>query len=159
MQATNWKDIADLVGTVAIVASLIFVGFEMRQTRSIALAETYQARADTEISIVSANLQPDSRRLWLKVTNNEALSADDEWLLEGLFVMRFAYLENLHFQMEIEMLSRELWDGQMNGLSGYFALPRFVEWWESASVSYRPSFSRDINEVIERNDHNNQRSD
>ena len=159
MQKAHWKDIAEVVGIAAIVASLIFVGLEMRQTRSIAVAEAYQTRTDSEMFMVSFSLQPDRRRLWLKVNNDEALSADDKLHFGGLMVIQFAYLENLHFQMESEMISRDLWDGQMNGLSGFFVLPQVVEWWESSSSSYRPSFSRDINEIIEGTDRNNRTSD
>lgn len=34
MQSTNWKDIAELVGIAVIVASLVFVGMQMRQDRA-----------------------------------------------------------------------------------------------------------------------------
>lgn len=39
MNKSSWKDIAELVGIAAIVASLLFVGLEMRQSHQIALAE------------------------------------------------------------------------------------------------------------------------
>ena len=40
MKSTNWKDIAELVGITAIVASLVFVGMQMRQDQEIAIVET-----------------------------------------------------------------------------------------------------------------------
>ena len=39
MKNTNWKDIAELVGIAAIVASLVFVGLQMRQDHVIARSE------------------------------------------------------------------------------------------------------------------------
>ena len=39
MKLMGWKDGVELVGIVAIVASLIFVGLELRQARDIALSE------------------------------------------------------------------------------------------------------------------------
>lgn len=39
MKFVDWKDGAELVGIVAIVASLIFVGLEMRQAQVIATSE------------------------------------------------------------------------------------------------------------------------
>ena len=39
MSSANWKDAAELAGMSAIVASLVFVGLQMRQTRDIALTE------------------------------------------------------------------------------------------------------------------------
>jgi hypothetical protein len=38
MKDATWKDRAEIVGIAAIVASLMFVGFQMRQDRVIAVA-------------------------------------------------------------------------------------------------------------------------
>ena len=39
MPGYNWKDIAELVGMTAIVASLIFVGLQLKQDRDLAITE------------------------------------------------------------------------------------------------------------------------
>ncbi len=49
MKTMNWKDAAETVGMAAIVASLIFVGLQMRQTRDIALTESDWNRMLSEI--------------------------------------------------------------------------------------------------------------
>ena len=49
MKTMNWKGSAELVGMAAIVASLIFVGLQMRQTRDIALTESDWNRMLSEI--------------------------------------------------------------------------------------------------------------
>ena len=51
MKSLNWKDGIEFVGVVAIVASLIFVGLEMRQSRDIALAERAVNMLMAEIEI------------------------------------------------------------------------------------------------------------
>ncbi len=45
MKKANWKDIAELIGILAIVASLVSVAFQLRQTQLALIAATYQARA------------------------------------------------------------------------------------------------------------------
>ena len=49
MKKFDWKALAELIGIAAIVASLIFVGLQMKQSRDIAIAEQYQARTDSSI--------------------------------------------------------------------------------------------------------------
>ena len=39
MRKADWKSIAELIGIAAIVASLLFVGLQMRQSQEIAIAE------------------------------------------------------------------------------------------------------------------------
>ena len=47
MKIHDWKTIAELIGIAAIVVSLVFVGLQMNQAQKIAIAEQYQARADS----------------------------------------------------------------------------------------------------------------
>jgi hypothetical protein len=51
------KDIAELIGLVAIVASLIFVGLQLKQSQEIALATQYQARAETTMNLSLAHIE------------------------------------------------------------------------------------------------------
>ena len=39
MKNTNWKDIAELIGITAIVASLVFVGLQLKQSQDVVLSE------------------------------------------------------------------------------------------------------------------------
>ncbi len=39
MKSTNWKDVAEMIGIASIVASLVFVGLEMRQDHIVARSQ------------------------------------------------------------------------------------------------------------------------
>lgn len=49
MKNGDWKSIAELIGIFAIVASLVFVGLQMRQSQEIALSQTHSVRSGTVI--------------------------------------------------------------------------------------------------------------
>jgi hypothetical protein len=59
LDRANWKDGAELIGVLAIVLSLIFVGFQIKQSHEIALAAQYQARLDTQVGVLTAYVQSD----------------------------------------------------------------------------------------------------
>jgi hypothetical protein len=65
MKSTNWKDVAELVGIAAIVASLVFVGLQVKQSQDIAIAASFQARTTTLAEAFSA-----------RAANAEALAAE-----------------------------------------------------------------------------------
>ena len=46
MDSAKLNDWMQVIGIFAVVASLLFVGLQMKQSQEIALAEQYQARAD-----------------------------------------------------------------------------------------------------------------
>jgi hypothetical protein len=94
MATTSGKDIVELVGIFAVVATLIAVVVELRQTQSALLAATYQARAFDAIGELMT--QADSEYLMpvLAATDEgadfeavENLSAVDRLRLKGFVTM------------------------------------------------------------------------
>ena len=71
----HWKDFAELVGITAIVASLIFVGLQMRQAQDIAISDGNLANAANKIetnNLIAAN--PD---VWFKGASGEELGESE----------------------------------------------------------------------------------
>ena len=54
MKKVNFDAWVQLIGMISIVASLIFVGMQMRQSQQIALAGQQQARAAANIVVLSS---------------------------------------------------------------------------------------------------------
>jgi len=55
MTTDRLKEIVELVAVFSIVASLIFVGLQMKQDQEIALSAAYQARTDTLVEFLTAS--------------------------------------------------------------------------------------------------------
>jgi len=55
MDSAKLNDWMQVIGIFALVASLIFVGLQMKQTHEIALSDAYQSRAATVIEMITAN--------------------------------------------------------------------------------------------------------
>ncbi len=137
MADKSWKDIAELVGIAAIVASLIFVGLQMRQSHEIALSEAHQQRAAMTSEAFLALSENDRALAALLVAvpsyaievpdgiEPEEYIAFQYWLL-GMMVTT----ENAHFQYQAGFLSEESWLRSRNGLKhqlriNALALPGF----------------------------------
>lgn len=71
----DWKKTAELVGVLALVASLIFVGLQMRQTNDVAYMELDTAM--TGMAIDTAELIAANPDLWVRGNAGEDLSAAD----------------------------------------------------------------------------------
>ena len=75
MKPRNWKDIVELAGIGAIVASLVFVGFQMQQDREIAIVDTYGSITESTENL--AALIYDSADIWQRGLDSEELSSAD----------------------------------------------------------------------------------
>ena len=82
MNTQKWKDIGELVGISAIVASLIFVGFQLKQDRDVALAESTQSfnASSAEVNAMIA----EHADIWLKGRNDERLSETEMIVMRRL---------------------------------------------------------------------------
>ena len=76
MKTRDWKDGAELIGIAAIVASLIFVGMQLRQDQNIAITETRSAITES-VGTIATLIQAD-RETWKRGVDGEELSAEDQ---------------------------------------------------------------------------------
>jgi hypothetical protein len=78
----HWKQLAEIVGVVAIVASLVFVGLQLRQTQEIARSQVLSANVGNRIE---ANIAiADHATLWDKASSGAELSTAEEVVIDRL---------------------------------------------------------------------------
>ena len=118
MKSANWKGTAELVGIGAIVASLVFVGLQMRQEQEIAIVDTYGAVAEVEINL--SILAGQYMEVWQRGLEGEELSIDDQ----GIFIGLLAAVESHHQRMYIR------WDrlgpGNPDDIASAFAYAIYI---------------------------------
>lgn len=142
MSATSWKEAAELIGIAAIVASLVFVGLELRQTQAALIASTYQARAfdamnaqrglaDSEyIRPILAKIDFDDEQ------SLDGLSSKEIWRVRQYYVSRMIDFDNEYFQYRSGYLDDNFFEGQFK--------PGLILWakrWRRLGMSeFRPKF-------------------
>ena len=82
MKTANWKSIAELIGMAAIVASLIFVGLQLRQEQAIAIVDTYGSIVESSQGVL--DLVGQNPEIWEKGLLGEELSTPDEIIFTGV---------------------------------------------------------------------------
>ena len=82
MKSASWKDIAELIGLAAIVASLVFVGMELRQTQKDSRIESGLTRAGWFFE--NRNAINDHAGVWVKAYSGEPLSEEESVIFSNL---------------------------------------------------------------------------
>ncbi len=109
---------AELVGIGAIVASLVFVGLQMRQEQEIAIVETYGALSEATIDLTI--VVGENMGVWQKGLKGEDLSLTEQ----GVFISLLASVEN-HYQRMFIRWSR-LGPGDPEGIASEFAYALYL---------------------------------
>ena len=121
MMKTGWKDVAELTGIAAIVASLIFVGLQLKQSHEIALAAQYHARAALSIENFNAEMESGDLAFWgrrVKRNVDDEQSVEDRGR-ESLRTIKYMLIvDNHYYQYRAGFLEEEMWQAQLTGLKG-----------------------------------------
>lgn len=164
MKTENWKDTVELVGIFAVVASLVFVGVEVRQnsvaTRSATNAAVKDAFSELNLAVASS---PELARAMVSLAENpdDALPEDRLRVL-ALWRALFHGWSNVHRQQLNGTVDPALYDAVVQEISTYAgkfhgaAAPNDVErrkrqmrWaWESERFIFNPDFQMFIDEII-----------
>ena len=95
MKTTDWKTIVEFVGISAIIASLVFVGYQLRQEHSIAKSAVWSER--NLIRAELASLVSDHNEIWVKGLNGDQLT-DAEYAQFSSIANLLIYKQSVHYQ-------------------------------------------------------------
>lgn len=152
MKSPHWKNIAEVVGTGAIVASLIFVGLQLRQAQQVALSVAYQSRADTSLGLITAALESETLLSAMSKQNadrSDALTEAEKVALTYNLIGELIYLENVHYQYTSGFVTDEQWKANVGDLRRIFAVEFNRKFWEEDRENWRSSFVQEVDKVIQ----------
>ncbi len=164
MKTSDWKSVAEIIGIGAIVASLVFVGMQIKQSQEIAISTQYQERANAAVEMFTGNMQSDislrltGDRLRLGIFGPESQEILQEWALERTpqelawqfnnFLMVFAIYDNNHFQYSAGFLDEDSWLSFDQRMKNVLTNPVNRAMFKQMSLSFRAPFREIAENVI-----------
>jgi len=132
MKIADWKELAELIGIVAIVASLLFVGLQLKQGHEIALATQYQARAEATQNLHLAGFEPDWTIPALRNKVSDDVSARDI----NLWLWFWIQMDNHYYQYQAGFLEESAWRAQLKNIEEAYSYcnARFVYEWRKKGL-------------------------
>jgi len=136
----GWRTIAELIGMGAVVASLLLVVFELRQTQIAISAAAHSERTMRNLEILRFAVEFDSREIRTKLQRGEELSPHEQQILDNLLQMQMRHFEDLQYQHEIGAIPDETWQANLAGLHWAIQREQTEQYWERLKPFYRASF-------------------
>lgn len=126
MNTTKINEWLQIIGMFGVIASLLFVGLQMKQAQEIALSATYQARTATSVDLSVGSINsPEYLSGMAKVYTNttESLTMQEYIALVWEFASLMSLFENNHLQYELGFLPEEHWQRNVNSMKCIFEIP------------------------------------
>ena len=133
--------IGELVGGVEVVASLLFVGVQVRTS-----ARDQRANAARDATREVANVQgiisnQENAAIWINGMNSFGeLNTPERVRFSGLVGHAFRLFEQLYYQNRDSGVEPEVWDGFQSRLRDMAAYPGCADWWTTRAHWYGKGF-------------------
>ena len=136
MNSTKLNDWMQVVGIFALVASLIFVGLQLKQSQDIAIAAQYQARTEATLNMYASHVEAGYALRPFQKYLSDIVTAQDASMSAWAWV---AY-DNHHFQYQNGFLTEDSWQGHLRSMKGLYSSceMRFV--YEARKQALRSEF-------------------
>lgn len=130
--------VAEIISAVAIIVSLLFVGFQIRDNTRATRAATFHeiATLDVQLLLSFADSQESARISTAIREHPETLSADELNYGFYMFAAEVRHIENLWLQRESGMLPEAGWRSRRQLVEGLILSPGFGILLESPNKKY-----------------------
>lgn len=150
MNSENTRLAVEIVGIVAIVASLIFVGLQMRQTHEIALVTLTQMRSDAsrELAVAQIGSEP-ILAIDAKIEAGEALTPYEAMTRSLLPFIFYNQFENSHFLYSKGYITEEQWQSDLVAIRFFtHTQPSYSRYWADQKQIFRASYVEEIDRSL-----------
>ena len=139
------KQLRESVGLLAVVLSLVFVGLEMRQNKTIARASAINELASNQRDLLlSIVTDGELSSVWADYLRNgvalDSFNARDRTRLSGLQQALVINMENAFLQREMGLLPDALSGLYHFSGSPVFSSENFAAFWSNERYRYHPTF-------------------
>ena len=133
-----WKETAEVLGVLGVIASMIFVGVEIRQNTNAVHGATLHAVSQQSLDLVMAGLDNPELRLAFTAARKGKLSPEQQNLMVWFVSAKLRADENRFRQAELGILDTKNFL-QLSNHAAY-RTPYFAEYWARSSNIYAADF-------------------
>ena len=149
MTLEEFNYIAEIIASIAVIASLLYVALEVRQnTRGIKLSAGNYA-AEQARTMFSHSIAPDTREIAYKGWQDpESVTGIERFAFFGLMHDHFCGLENVYYQHLDGAIDPGLWTGLVRRVSLELSMPGSRYFWDQRRNWYSDTFQSFIDELL-----------
>ena len=133
-----WKESAEVLGVLGVIASMIFVGVEIRQNTYAVRGATLHAVSQQSLDLVMAGVDNPELRSAVSAARENTLSPEQRNILVWFISAKLRADENRFRQVQLGILEASIFQ-QLSHHAAY-RLPYFAEYWNQNGGNYAPDF-------------------
>jgi hypothetical protein len=157
----NWDAIgaiAELLGAIGVIASLVYLATQIRQSREQMSQNTQALRAGTYQQLRHelyeawhSHMMSPGRSKVIQSGMRDFHQLDDESAFQFTFwvVGVMKGYDNACYQYRTGLLDEDRWHLERSDLEGFLESPGVAQWWKSTSRRFSPDFAALVEEILD----------
>jgi len=142
--------VAELVGALAVIASLVYLAVQLRQNNKMIRLSTLHDISSLYITcMLSVNHDQESTNLWIKgLSRYEELSPGEKARFLAFMGASMRTLAEQHYQWEQGALDSSTWEGMKALVDDFTQYPGFKVYWALRRHQFSASFRDHVEAAI-----------
>ncbi len=147
MALEQYAYLAEILGVIVIVTTLIYLSVQVRQGSALLRSEARQAQVSADLDIIYKWMEfPDLQE---SVAKSGRLAHDEKVRLYYWLVAFCRIREHLWFQYRDGALDETAWKSYRNVIPWIFSAERTRRYWADFSPNFDPEYVEMVNQLIE----------
>lgn len=151
MNLAEISQIAQSLGSAAVVASLIFVGSQIRQNTRATRAASHHAVSEAlnRVNLLWARNR-EMTRIWLAgMRDRGALTPEERWRFDSTVRAYLHVCETMYMQADLGAGDLGIVAAEENGIKTIFSSDGVKEWWAENPFGFSPEFRDYVGKLIQ----------
>ena len=143
MTLQDIANIGEILGAAGVIASLIFVGWQIKTNTRTTRLRMHEQVTQTYMSFLGSVIaDPEAFAAGLKSTESDFVDLSDgqKMFFFGTTLGFFKHFELMFVQHAQGVMDAETWDAWSEHIRMYYHQPGAKSWWELRKVTFVPAF-------------------
>lgn len=134
--------LSSMIGTVAVVLTVVYLAIEVRRSTRATYAQTYQTAVAAlgDMAAIVGESKEKSRLFAVGMADPDKLDRDEYLQFAYLGISLFRRYENAYFQYRSGMIDDEFWNGHRDNLLWFYHRPGTQRWWTERRLGFSSGF-------------------
>lgn len=152
MTLESWAYIAEIVGAVAVVSSLIYVGIQIRDSNRVNQANARHNISEfvLQVSMFNAGHADRIAEIEQKISEGNDLTGAEKTFQWWSHMNLMLHAETYYHHYELGLMPDGHWKGYVHYVEGYSTAPGFADFWGEVGHAFSRNFSNWMTEIVNR---------
>ena len=142
----DWVRIAEGVASIAVIASLIYLALQVRQSNRVASASARHSISEFALNMSLFHAEHADRLA--KVHGDGPLSDGDRLFRWWCHMQVFLHAETYYRHKELGLMPADHWNGYVRFVEGYLQTPGVVDFWADVGPSFSARFRAWVDQLL-----------